>query len=398
MRKANAILAALALLLAGCDSLVNLPEATGEEAPVASQAFVANAIEYPEATQFILSVPRTTQIDSVFAGSNTRYLGRVGVHQSGHFALEIASDATETPIIAGDDLSSDFEQNGRVIVTRGSLSLTVEMGSWDTTEPYAGTPPNSAEVTAFATAVLALSSPAASSFTVTLGIGLAPTAPTIAGMSGEVGTYVVVYMPLGSGGDPPLSYSISGLPTGLGLSEPFFGEQYFVSGVPTIRGAYTVTYTVTDNNGDSDSTTFAWVIEGGDVTASTISIQTGKVGTPVLMTLPMGFGGDPPRTNSMSGLPPGLVLSDPATLTISGTPTTAGTYTVTYTVTDNNGDSDSTTFAWVITADQAPTAPAKTTRDRSRVEGDLFDVEELIGSGLRHRPLLPESEQAWYQI
>jgi len=58
-------------------------------------------------------------------------------------------------------------------------------------------------------------------------------------------------------------------------------------------------------------------------------------------------GGTPPYTWSASGLPPGLSISSSSGL-ISGTPTTAGSYSVTVTARDTANVSGSTSFSWTI--------------------------------------------------
>ncbi|GAA0221902.1 hypothetical protein GCM10010492_20030 [Saccharothrix mutabilis subsp. mutabilis] len=74
--------------------------------------------------------------------------------------------------------------------------------------------------------------------------------------------------------------------------------------------------------------------------------QTGTVGTATSLQL-KASGGTPPYSFAATGLPPGLSIA-PATGLISGTPTTAGSYSVTATVTDSAGKSGSTTFGWTI--------------------------------------------------
>ena len=74
------------------------------------------------------------------------------------------------------------------------------------------------------------------------------------------------------------------------------------------------------------------------------------VGTPIDPVLfPAVEGGNPPLTYGMSGLPPGLAF-DSASRTLSGTPTTAGTYEATYTVTDSAGASVSVSIVIVVKA------------------------------------------------
>jgi len=74
--------------------------------------------------------------------------------------------------------------------------------------------------------------------------------------------------------------------------------------------------------------------------------QTSTVGQPDSLQM-TATGGTTPYTWSASGLPAGLSINS-ATGLISGTPTTAGTYTVTVTATGANGQAGSTTFQWVV--------------------------------------------------
>ncbi|KOV85060.1 S8 family serine peptidase [Nocardia sp. NRRL S-836] len=75
--------------------------------------------------------------------------------------------------------------------------------------------------------------------------------------------------------------------------------------------------------------------------------QTSTVGTPVSLQL-SATGGTPPYSWTVSGLPAGLTASSSGA--ISGTPTTAGTYSVTATVTDSAGKTGTATFSWTVNA------------------------------------------------
>ena len=80
-----------------------------------------------------------------------------------------------------------------------------------------------------------------------------------------------------------------------------------------------------------------------------ISSQSGTVGTSLSVSFPGATGGATNRIYSMSNLPSGLSFTSSGR-TVSGTPQAAGTRTVTYTVVDGDGGSDSASFSWTISA------------------------------------------------
>jgi Putative Ig domain len=83
----------------------------------------------------------------------------------------------------------------------------------------------------------------------------------------------------------------------------------------------------------------------GSVTVANPGSRTGTVGTATSLQL-SASGGTSPYTWSATGLPPGLSISSSGL--ISGTPTTAGSYSVTATAHDATGATGSASFSWTI--------------------------------------------------
>ena len=83
----------------------------------------------------------------------------------------------------------------------------------------------------------------------------------------------------------------------------------------------------------------------------TISLPRAVVGTEFNATLPVAMGGEKDLVYSLSPAVPGLTF-DPATRVLSGTPTTPGTYPMSYTATDSatGGTMESVTFTIVVNA------------------------------------------------
>ncbi len=138
--------------------------------------------------------------------------------------------------------------------------------------------------------------------------------------SGQVGA---------TGGLPPYSFSASGLPAGVSLA-----PDGMAGGTPTATGTFSVTVTVTDSAGSHASQGFTVNITGAPLTITTASLGDGSLGTPYSENL-SATGGTPPYSWTFSGLPDGVTGS--ATGSLSGTPTTVGTFQVAASVSDSKG-------------------------------------------------------------
>jgi hypothetical protein len=144
-----------------------------------------------------------------------------------------------------------------------------------------------------------------------------------------------------------LSYSATGLPTGLSISS----STGVISGTASTAGTYSVTLTGKDTTGPTGSASFTWTVgssSGNTVTVTNPGSQSGTVGTAASLQISATDSASGQTfTWTATGLPPGLSINSSTGL-ISGTPTTAGTYTVTVTATDSTGAKNSVTFTWTI--------------------------------------------------
>ncbi|MCX4745436.1 putative Ig domain-containing protein [Kitasatospora sp. NBC_01287] len=166
--------------------------------------------------------------------------------------------------------------------------------------------------------------------------------------SGKAGTAVSLQLSgTDSASGQTLSYTATGLPAGLSIS-----SSGLISGTPTTAGTSSVTVTAKDSTGATGSTTFSWTVSsatGNTVTVTSPGNQSGTVGTAVSLQV---SGTDSASGQSLSysatGLPAGLSISSSGL--ISGTPTTAGTSSVTVTAKDSTGATGSATFSWTVAA------------------------------------------------
>ena len=209
--------------------------------------------------------------------------------------------------------------------------------------------------------------------------------PSFADVAIDAQTYVVGraiadwVLPEAAGGDGELTYSVLALPAGL----EFDAASRTLGGTPAAAtdGAVEVTYTATDDDGDTATLTFTIAIpEEGTVPVfaadASINAQTYTAGTTITdWVLPEASGGDGELTYSVSALPAGLEF-DAASRTLGGTPAaaTAGAVEVTYTATDDN--SATATLTFTITVNPAPrVAPAELTAVPAVIREDAATTE-----------------------
>ena len=105
-----------------------------------------------------------------------------------------------------------------------------------------------------------------------------------------------------------------------------------------------------------------------------------RVGVLFTKKLPAGSGGDGDLVHTATNLPDGLAF-DQGTQTVTGTPTTVESLTVTYAVRDEDQDEASTTFTIEVSVNNTPTLDNLSTTTYPARVGVLFTKKLPAGSG-----------------
>uniref|UniRef100_Q02BT6 Ig family protein n=1 Tax=Solibacter usitatus (strain Ellin6076) TaxID=234267 RepID=Q02BT6_SOLUE len=179
---------------------------------------------------------------------------------------------------------------------------------------------------------------AAATFTVTASLTIATT--SLGG--GTAGAFYTGTLQ-GKGGTPPYTWSASGLPPSL----TFNPQTGVIAGIPSQSGTFIVSVTVRDSVGASVSAQLPLVISPPPVSISTGGLPNGTVGVPYIGIIG-ATGGASPYSFAVAGgkLPDGLSFNSNGT--VSGTPTTPGTFTFSVNVTDSAGGSTGRDFSITI--------------------------------------------------
>jgi hypothetical protein len=182
-----------------------------------------------------------------------------------------------------------------------------------------------------------------------------------------------------TGGSGPYTFSVSGgsLPPGLTL-HPFLGSITGIpTGTPTNNGNYPFDIEVNDSQNLPTGDSYTINVTAPLTISSTSPLLRGVVGSSYTQTI-TATGGAAPRTFSTSGLPAGLSI-DPASGIISGTPTTATTAAVTFSVTVN--DNGGRTFTKTFTLNIDEPLAIITTNLNAATAGVTFTTQTLAASG-----------------
>ncbi len=166
-----------------------------------------------------------------------------------------------------------------------------------------------------------------------------------------------------SGGVPPIAWTASNLPPGLSIDS----SNGLISGTPTTPGNYPATVTVTDSKGEQAISTYVLPVIVIPLKISDTSNHTppalppGTVGQSYQQILEGISGSQSGYQWSISGsLPPGITAQQipcggpRCSLAVAGTPTTAGTYSASVTLTDSLGNNATANITVIINIGTPP--------------------------------------------
>jgi len=157
-----------------------------------------------------------------------------------------------------------------------------------------------------------------------------------------------------TGGVAPYSYAVTagGLPAGITLS-----AGGTLSGTANTAGTYNFTVTAADANGNAGSRGYTLTVNAPAITLAPATLPAATTRIAYSQTL-AASGGTAPYSYAVTAgaLPAGISLA--ASGTLSGTATTAGSFTFTVTATDANGNAGSRGYTLAVNAPAITVAPA----------------------------------------
>ncbi|MFW3458933.1 putative Ig domain-containing protein [Staphylococcus caprae] len=263
------------------------------------------------------------------------------------------TDQTKEVNTAIDSIKIEATDNSGQDVTNKVSGLPSGVSFNSETNTISGTPTKVGNYPITVTTTDASGNKTETKFTIEVVDKTAPTVTSIANQTKEVNTPIdSITVEATDNSGQAVTNKVSGLPSGVS----FDGETNTISGTPTKVGNYPITVTTTDAEGNATTTKFTiQVVDTIKPMVTSIEDQTKEVNTAIdSITIEATDNSGQAVTNKVSGLPEGVSF-DSATNTISGTPTKVGSYPITVTTTDAEGNETTTKFTIQVVDTTKPT-------------------------------------------
>ncbi|WP_154619140.1 putative Ig domain-containing protein, partial [Staphylococcus epidermidis] len=318
-----------------------------------------NGVTFDETTNTISGTPSevgsyditVTTTDN--SGNVTETTFTIDVEDTTKPTVESITDQTQEVSTEITPIKIEATDNSGRAVTNKVDGLPDGVTFDEATNTISGTPSEVGSYTVTVTTTDESGNSETTTFTIDVEDTTKPTVEDIADQTQEINTEITpIKIEATDNSGRAVTNKVDGLPNGVTFDE----ATNTISGTPSEVGSYDITVTTTDENGNSETTTFTIDVE--DTTkpmVEDIADQTQEVNTeiePIKIEATDNSG--QAVTNKVDGLPDGVTF-DEATNTISGTPSEVGSYTVTVTTTDENGNSETTTFTIDVEDTTKPT-------------------------------------------
>ncbi|MCG1504871.1 putative Ig domain-containing protein [Staphylococcus epidermidis] len=351
-----------------------------------------DGVTFDEATNTISGTPSEvgsydiTVTTTDESGNATETTFTIDVEDTTKPTVEDITDQTQEVNTEITPIKIEARDNSGQTVTNKVDGLPDGVTFDEATNTISGTPSEVGSYTVTVTTTDESSNATETTFTIDVEDTTKPTVEDIADQTQEVNTEITpIKIEATDNSGQAVTNKVDGLPDGVTFDE----ATNTISGTPSEVGSYDITVTTTDENGNSETTTFTIDVEDTtkptveDITDQTQEINTEM--TPIKIEATDNSG--QAVTNKVDGLPDGVTF-DEATNTISGTPSEVGSYDITVTTTDENGNSETTTFTIDVEDTTKPTVESvadQTQEINTKIEPIKIEARDNSGQAVTNK-------------
>ncbi|MBC3088990.1 putative Ig domain-containing protein [Staphylococcus epidermidis] len=351
-----------------------------------------DGVTFDEATNTISGTPSEvgsydiTVTTTDESGNATETTFTIDVEDTTKPTVEDITDQTQEVNTEITPIKIEARDNSGQTVTNKVDGLPDGVTFDEATNTISGTPSEVGSYTVTVTTTDESSNATETTFTIDVEDTTKPTVEDIADQTQEVNTEITpIKIEATDNSGQAVTNKVDGLPDGVTFDE----ATNTISGTPSEVGSYDITVTTTDENGNSETTTFTIDVE--DTTKPTvedITDQTQEINTEITpIKIEATDNSGQAVTNKVEGLPDGVTF-DEATNTISGTPSEVGSYDITVTTTDENGNSETTTFTIDVEDTTKPTVESvadQTQEINTKIEPIKIEARDNSGQAVTNK-------------